>query len=310
MKRLTALFGAALSLAFTAALMIEATQPAKALAQQTQVSPPVSANLLRPELPEGFSPLGLDNFGVSPDYRYFVYQEGRSVRVLRQDNLRETVRLNVQGFVQVGFDPLDRRLYVLETDNDRYRFRFINPRSGAVLLDQRYQDRPEIRTDFAGVNNVLSVRDGSRTQVILFNAAGRTTYRQFHDSVIRIAVNLFTPTVAFLDSDRFGRTRIEVVNSATGRVTVRETVTGQYDAGFEPAGSAFVVAADSRGSGAFSVKMTQGSDGRSLLYRTFQGPVNAGFSPDSRLLGIRTRQGTREQFHLFNTSDGAQVSRP
>jgi hypothetical protein len=47
--------------------------------------------------------------------------------------------------------------------------------------------------------------------------------------------------------------------------------------------------------------------GRLLMSRSFLGIINAGFTPESTLLGVRGRDGATERLFLFRTTDGRQV---
>lgn len=256
-----------------------------------------------PDLFPGFEPVAPDSSGLSPRGRFIVIQDSRGLRVVRTADSAEVFRDSLARNTEVGFDPFDRRMYVTSNDRLTYRFRFVHPDTGRILLDDRVSERPDIRINLDGTANVLTLRRGNTGQVNVFNDAGRVTHRRNMSSFAQVGINRYAPVVALLD--RRGGTRIDLVllNAEVGRITVREAISAQFEAGFEPLGTAFVIAR-ATSPGSFRIRMVNGYNGRFLVNRTFFGPVNAGFTDDSRFLGVKSRQGAGDRVYLFQTTTG------
>lgn len=270
--------------------------------------PTPTPNFVRPSLFEGFEPIEPDEFGISPDFEYFVFQDADGFHVVRLFDGVETFQLKfLQGVLEVGFDPEDERLFLLEPlAGGDFRFRFVDPFSGAILRDERTSDRPTIRTNFNGTTNVFIEPVTKRSRVLVFDQDGAAAFRRTYGAFLRVAMDLFFPVVAFLEGQSNGSTRVEVVNAASRIVTLRTRIAALSIFGFGPFSSAFVIA-QPLSSYSFRVRMIDALSGDPLLNRSFSGPVNAGFTPDGSLLGIVSRRGLNQQAFLFRTLDGFPV---
>jgi hypothetical protein len=287
--------------------------------------PRVVPNFVPPILFKGFEPIPPDEFGLSPDFHFLVVQDTRGLRVIRLDEGHkkhddpkdhdpkfdeDDVVFSdsfIEGHLEVGFDPSDQRLYLLEGSGGDFRFRFIDLDDGRILLDQRLPDLPEIRTNFKGSVNLLAIHELNQTRVLVFDDEGIINYRRSFSRFVHWGINSFAPSIAFVDRNGTGQTQVELVNAFSGLVILRESGLGIVDTGFEPKGPAFVVVtATSRDT--FRVRMIQSETGQFLLNRTFFGAANAGFTPDGSLLGVRSRSGLSQRVYLFRTFDGRLVS--
>ncbi len=268
--------------------------------------PRQAPDFVPPELFEGFEPLFPGPSGLSPLGRFLVVQDVRGLRIVRVANGETVFREAAPERAEIGFDFFDRRAYLIENQRQTYRFRFIDPSTGFVLLDLRLTERPEIRLNVDGSLNVLLRRYRNRTQALVFNGAGLVTYRRFSTGSFQIGINLFAPVVALVDRRAGSRAEIVVVNADLGRITYRTSTSDQFEAGFEPFGPAFVFARATSPS-SFRVRMVNGLNGRFLTNRTFFGPLNAGFTPDSTFLGVKSRSGFSDRVYLFQTATGRIV---
>lgn len=270
-------------------------------------APTIIPNLIAPQLFPGFEPIEPDAFGLSPDLRFVVISDDRGLRVIRRSSGLEVFRQRIADPVATGFDPSDRRFFLLERAGGGYRFRFIDLANGFSLRDERFQDRPEIRTNENASANTIIVRNGTRSQVLLFNRAGREVYRRGAGANADVGFQFSAPSAAIVDRDAFGRAEIIVVNVATGRLTVHQTLFGDFQAGFETDdGAAFLIAA-ATSEGSFRVRLVNARNGRPLVNRRFQGPVRAGFLPEGGVLGVVDRTFERERVFLFRTSNGEEI---
>ncbi|HTE19050.1 MAG TPA: hypothetical protein VK689_11805 [Armatimonadota bacterium] len=299
--------GAALCAALStlSVLLVPATRGLAA--PQTSPNAPRIPNLIAPSFFEGFEPIPPDRNGTSPSLQFLVFEDERGLHVVRLADQVEVFSEELDREFQVGFDPSDQRLFLVETQRDGYRFRFINPDTGAVLLDERSTERPDIRINFDATVNVLALRDRTRTRLEVFDAGGRVRFRRNASAQVQIGINLFSPTVVLIDPTSFGGALVEAVNAATGRLTVRERTTrAQLRVGFEPFGPALVIA-QRTGAQTFRVRLIDSETGGIRLSRSFSGALNVGFTPEGSLLGIRTRDSFQARLFLFRTLDGRQV---
>lgn len=279
--------------------------PARQASAQIVPGPDANPRFRAPVLFQGYEPIGPGNSGLSPHGRFLVVQDNRGLRVVRVADGAEVFRDSLPADnAEVGFDPFDRRLFVVENERLTYRVRFVHPDTGQILLDARASEQPDIRLNAEATANVVILRRGSTAQVIVFNEAGRIVHRRNTSPFVKVGINDFAPVVALIDRRGGSRVDIVVLNAATGRITLRESVTEQFDAGFEPFGTAFVVAR-ATSVGSFRTRMVNGFTGRFLVNRTFFGPVNAGFTDDSRFLGVKSRQGAGNRVYLFRTTTGS-----
>jgi hypothetical protein len=304
-----------LTAALAAACAMSLVPNAPAAAEET-FPPRHMPRFVRPELFRGFLPIQPDEFGLSPDQRFLVFHTARrGLTVLRLADDRVVFQDRspdrFAGVQEVGFDPLDNRLFILTRDTQvegTWRFRFVNLRTGRVLTDQRFPFRPEIRTNQNATVNVLAMRRPGVSRVLLLNAAGRITRRLNYDPLVSWGISRFGASIAFVNPISLGRRRIEVFNTRTGRPTFRTGIDPLFEVGYEPFGPAFVVSEPTSPS-TFRVRMVHGGNGRAMLNRSFQGTNNAGFTPDGSLLGVQGRQGFGNELFLFRTRDGRQVFR-
>ena len=309
----------ALCAALSSLCLLTGPSASPASAAPTTRLPRVVPNFIRPILFEGFEPIAPDEFGLSPNFQFLVVQDTRGLRVIRLDdedkkhhdpkdhdfNEDDIVFSDsfIRDHVEVGFDPSDQRLYLLEWSGADFRFRFINLDDGQILLDQRLSDLPEIRTNLDGSINVLTVRNLNQTRVLVFDDEGLITYRRNFSTFVQWGINLFGPAIAFVDRDALGHVQVELVHAFSGRVLIRESGLQLIDVGFEPEGPAFVVVL-ATSTDTFRVRMVHSKTGRLLVNRTFFGAANAGFTPDGSLLGIKSRSGLSQRVYLFRTIDG------
>ena len=283
--------------------------PARHANAQIVPGPEANPRFRAPVLFQGYEPIQTGNSGLSPSGRFLVVQDNRGLRVVRvvdgAEVFRDTLPANN---TEVGFDPFDRRLFVVESERLTYRVRFVHPDTGQILLNATASEPPDIRVNAAATANVVILRRGSTAQVIVFNEAGRIVYRRNTSPFVKVGINDFAPVAALIDRRGSGsRVDIVVLNALTGRITLRESISERFDAGFEPFGTAFVVAR-ATSVGSFRVRMVNGFTGRFLVNRTFFGPANAGFTDDSRLLGVKSRQGSGNRVYLFRTINGAIIA--
>lgn len=265
-------------------------------------------NFVQPSLFEGFPPIEPDEFGLSPNFEFLVFEDEDGFHVIRLVDDVETFRLQFpQGPLTVGFDPADERLFLLEAlPGERFRFRFIDPETGLVLRDDRLSDFPELRTNFDASVTVLAEPIPRRTRVEVLEADGRAVFRRTFSTRVDFALSAFEPAVAFLDPLSNGRLRVELLNAERGNIVLRETVSVFSVIGFAPFDSTFVVAQPVN-SNNFRVRLVDALRPGVLTSRSFSGPVNAGFTPDGSLLGVVSRRGPREELFLLRTFDGRQV---
>lgn len=265
--------------------------------------------LVRPDLFEGFEPIEPDQFGVSPSFQFFVFQDQDGLHVIRLFDGEETFTLSFpDGQLTVGFDPADQRLFLLEPRaGGQYRFLFVNPWTGDILRTDFMSVRPRIRTNFDATVNVLLIPDRSRTSVLVFDDLGDLIYRRTYSALVRVALNLFSPVVAFIDAVAGGRVRIDLLNALRGSLVYQSTVSALSRFGFAPFGGAFVIA-EPTGPNAFRVRLLDPFLVRALLFRSFVGQVNAGFTPDGSLLGIFSDRARTRSLYLFRTFDGRLVT--
>jgi hypothetical protein len=299
MKRLV---GAALAAAL--GLLCAAPVPAAA-GGFPQPPPAVVPDLLEPELFEGFEPIPPDDFGFSPDFEFFVFQDDEGLQVIRVADSAIVLRQRFDDRVEIGFDPDDNRIYLLDGPQDNQRLRFIDPDTGLVLFDRRFRTRPEVRTDFEGFVNVVVSREREAATILVFDGFGVPTTRLVTSPLVRWGINLDVPVVAFVDSVPFGATRIELINVLKRRYVLRERTDQQVLAGFEPFGASFVIGRP-EGRGAFRVLLANAFTGRKVLNRLFAGPMTFGFLLDGDLLGV-FEDAARQKLHLFRTSNGRPV---
>jgi hypothetical protein len=288
--------------ALAALCVLLAARPAAA------VTPVTTPQFVRPDFSEGFEPIPPDEFGVSPNFEFLVIQDEDGLHVIRLVDDVETFTLGAfTGPLQIGFDPSDHRLFLLEPQKGgSYRFRFIDPNTGEVLRSDRLNTFPEIRTNFDATVNVLASTTGRRTDAVVFDKHGDLIYRRSYSSLVRFSLNVFFPVVAFVDPQAGGQIRIEVLDAFHGVVQYRESVPATSIVGFAPFGPDFVVARP-LSSNSFRVRLVNGLNGLILVTRSFTGSVNVGFTPDGSLLGVITQRGLNQDVFLFRTFDGSQV---
>ncbi|HEU4752076.1 MAG TPA: hypothetical protein VFU47_03130, partial [Armatimonadota bacterium] len=162
-------------------LLGTATQPAAA-APPTQ-PPLIVPALVQPELFEGFQPIPPDDFGLSPGLNFFVFQDDEGLHVVRLQDAVEVFNERIPELIDVGFDPGDHRLYILDGDFNHPRFRFINLFTGETLLEERLTDQAEVRTDLHGFVNLLVTRSGQRSDILVFDGFGRRVQRLTRDAL-------------------------------------------------------------------------------------------------------------------------------
>lgn len=273
------------------------------------VPPPnVVPNFVRPTLFEGFEPIEPDEFGLSPNFEYFVFQDQDGLHVIRLFDGVETFTLGgVQSLLTVGFDPADERLFILEPlPGGNYRFRLADPETGNLLRSDFLTYFPHIRTNFEGTVTVILEPLARQTRVLVIDGLGLIVYRRAYSSLVQVALNAFFPAVAFLDPLSGGRIRVEVLNALRGVLVFRETVAALSIVGFSPFGASFVVARPIS-LNSFRVRLVDVFNARLLLSRSFPGYVNVGFTPEGTLLGVVARRGILEELQLYRTLDGRQI---
>lgn len=300
MKRLTS---AALCVALGILCLLAG--PGRALAAP---QPGQFPQLIRPDLFEGFEPIPPDESGISPNFEFFVFQDEDTLHVIRLFDGEETFTLHfVDQRLSVGFDPADERLFILEPrPGGRYRFLFVNPDTGAILRTEYTNTLPTVRTNFDATVNVLATPDRTRSTVLVIGRYGDLIYRRTFSTLVQIALNVFSPVVAFIDPVGAGRVRIELLNALTGIIAYRSTVSALSRFGFAPFWGTFVVA-EPNSSRSFRVRLIDPFLVQVLLFRSFVGPVNVGFTPDGSLLGVISDRGNTRDLFLFRTVDGSQV---
>jgi hypothetical protein len=290
-----------------AVLLPPAFVPTALAARRIPRRPTIIPNFVPPSLFDGFEPVPPDEFGFSPGGQFLVIQDDRGLHVTDLGAETEVfTERSLADQVEVGFDPFDNRLFLMEDGQGQFRFRFVDLETGSVLLDQNFLERPEIRTNVDATANLLLVRDPSRLQLILFDAEGGTKLRRVYSPQAQVGFSFAGTGLAVIDAAAFGRTQVEAFNARTGRPALRESVSGAFLAGFAPSGASFVVA-EATSAGTFRVRMVDAARARTLVNRTFHGPVDAGFTPDSQFLRVRSRFGDRERVFLFRTRDGREV---
>lgn len=294
-------FGGALC-ALAALCLLLGARPAAA------VTPVTTPQFVRPDFSEGFEPIAPDEFGISPNFEFLVLQDQDGLHVIRLVDDVETFTLHTfTGPLQIGFDPSDHRLFLLEPQKGgSYRFRFINPNTGDVLRSDRLNTLPVIRTNFDATVNVLASTRGRGTDATVFDTLGGLIYHRSYSSLLRFSLNVFFPVVAFVDPQAGGQIRIEVLDAFHGVVQYRDSVPAVSLVGFAPFGPDFVVARP-LSSNSFRVRLVNGLNGLILVTRSFTGAVNVGFTPDGSLLGAITQRGLNQDVFLFRTVDGSQV---
>jgi hypothetical protein len=272
------------------------------------VAPVSPTQFVRPDFSEGFEPIPPDELGISPNLEFLVVEDEDGLHVIRLADSKETFTLRTfLEPLQVGFDPADNRLFLLEPQKGGgYRFRFINPDTGAILRSDRISTLPDVRTNFDGTVNVLAAPSARRTDATVFNAKGGAIYHRSYSALLRFSLNVFFPVVAFVDAQAGGQIRIEVLDAFHGVVQYRDSVPAVSIVGFTPFGPDFVVARP-LSSNSFRVRLVNGLNGLIVVTRSFTGQVNAGFTPDGSLLGVITQRGLNQDISLFRTVDGREI---
>lgn len=307
MKRSIGLF---LCAAVTAAALAAALPVRPARAARPGQPPRLVPNFVEPVLFEGFEPLEVDEFGLSPKGEFLVYEDVFGLHVIRTEDGVEVFQDTILDNFQVLFTPSEGRFFLLERSGSGYRLRFIElekkDQVGLVLFDEHFLDRPEIRTDLDGLVNLVAVPMRNQTRILVFDAKGRVFFQRAFTELVRWGINLHHPLVAFVDPIRNGDVQVLVVNARAGLPTFQSTAHFPYELGFEPGGPDFVLGS-AGGLNVFRVVLVQGKTGTPLLNRSFSGPLNVGFTPDSQLLGVRSRIGSTQRIYLFRTTDGTLV---
>ncbi len=245
-------------------------------------------DILDPELTSGFSPLVYEPIGPSNTGAYLLLSEHRRLRIADAASGRELLRITTRGTTAAGFDPSDRRLFVLDEDATGYHFRMLRIGEGTPLADMHFRDRPEVTTDMSATGTVLALRGDDRTQVLLLDGRGRVTFRGTYSIYAQVSQSLFEPVAAIFDQGN--RTHLQVVQVLRGRTQLSHTSTGgQVIGGFDPNGRLFALSV--AGTGSTQVRVVRGFDGRSILNRTLSGRAVVGFTPDGRVIIIRDARG-------------------
>jgi hypothetical protein len=305
--------------ALCAALVSLACLPARrAAADLAGVPPPAVPRLIPPQLSPGFEPIAPDELGLSPRGHFFVFQDGVNLQLVRtgSDHVIFDGRVFSPGdlAVDLGFDPADHFLFLLETaaPND-FRLRIMDPVTGLILFNRHFLTRPEIRANLVGNAVVIITRTSASTSLTVLNGAGRITLRRSYRALAQVSLNFLFPSLAVLSPDAFGQSRVEVYNAFLGQPTLRAALQSTDQAGFEPIGPAFVIEQSTSSGSSFRVKMVLAHSGRILLSRTFTGTPNVGFTADSSLLGVesfRSLDTRGTQLLLFSTLTGQQLFIP
>lgn len=275
-----------------------------ATAQQRVAVP----DLTSPELFDGFQPTPPDGTGFSPTGKFLLLEDNLGVRIVRSRNFAEVFRTQSRTSVDLGFDPSDRRMFVLEQSGTGYRLRFINPETGAVLQDQRFQDRPDIRTNFNAGITLVTTRNRDRALTLVFNVSGQITYRRYSNGFVQAGLAPFGPLAAFVERSFGDAGSVSVVNATNGRITTRETFQGRFTAGFEPGGPDFVFV-ESTGTNTFRVSLTNGTNGKPLVNQSFFGAFSVGFTADSEKLVVVARDPFETRVNFYRTKNGNPVAR-
>jgi hypothetical protein len=261
-----------------------------------------------PELPAPITPISVDELGGSPGGDFDVFQVGSQIRFQRTSDDEITFVQTVIDVAAVGFDPADRRAFILErVGPNATRFRMADPDAGDLLFDRVMSGTPAVLTNAdATVNVLLESLANGRTRAFVLRDTGRVVHQRTMPAESGVAFNLFDPVVVFTEPQADGSTRLDAINSRRGALRQRETLVSGDVVGMPPDRPELVISRIT-GPNSFRVKLTDAVSGRILLNRNFTGPQALGFSPSGDLLAVDAVVASITRTLFFRTDNGRQV---